>query len=51
MAGAWNAAALNVLRDVLLMRQRHSHHAALSQPLGSGRSTRQQLLGLQGRKL
>lgn len=30
MAGAWNAAVLNLLRDVLLTRQRHSRYAASS---------------------
>lgn len=30
MAGAWNAAVLNSLRDVLLTRQRHSRYAASS---------------------
>lgn len=30
MAGAWNAAVLNLLRDVLLTRQRHSCYAATS---------------------
>lgn len=30
MAGAWNVAVLNLLRDVLLTSQRHSRYAASS---------------------